>query len=95
MSFDLDDNFVQSKWRGKAKRCKRVLQEHGLWPEKGLRHDLKSRTSKKMGLLVIILAVQDSYYLFRLTSWNKCHIFKRRLRRVAIVGYCFLNFSAN
>lgn len=27
-----NDQSVPEKWRGKPNGCKRVLQEHGLWP---------------------------------------------------------------
>ena len=47
MTFDLDDVSVPESWRGKPKGCKRVLQERGSWPVGGLRHDCKSKKSKK------------------------------------------------
>ena len=47
MIFDLDDDSISFNWREKPKGCKSVLQEHGLWPEKELRHDCKSRKNKK------------------------------------------------
>ena len=47
MSFGLDDLSIPEEWRGKPKGCKRVLQERGLWPVGGLRHDCKSKKSKK------------------------------------------------
>ena len=46
MSFDQDDLSVPERWRGKPKGCKIVLQERGLWPAGGLRHDCKSKKSK-------------------------------------------------
>jgi len=47
MTFNENDQAVLEKWRGKLKRCQRVLQECGLWPQGGLRHDRKSRKLKK------------------------------------------------
>ena len=47
MSFDQDDFTILAKWRGLPKGCKRILQERGLWPEGGMRHDCKSKKSKK------------------------------------------------
>jgi len=47
MAFDLNDLSVPESWRGMFKGCKRVLQERGLWPVGGLRHDCKSKKSKK------------------------------------------------
>jgi len=46
MSFDQDDLLVLERWRGKPKGCKIVLQECGLWPAEGLRHDCISKKSK-------------------------------------------------
>jgi len=47
MSFDLDDLLVPERWRGKLKECKRVLQGRGFSSKEGLRHNCKSKKSKK------------------------------------------------
>lgn len=56
---------------------------------------VRVESTRKKRLIVVILAVQDSYFLFSLTFQNESHTFKRRLRREAIFACFFTNFTAS